>query len=1028
MVLRNERSAALCGAWLAILTGAGVGCSSNAATPPDASPFGPGVAFTYPTDGQIDIPIGARLLLHMTDPVDASALSAACSVDDSGTVTGNFCIVGPGGVVPATVTLSGATQNVILATSNSFVPGTAYHVYARPALLGTGGGGTTGNLPAAAALFSFETRQQAPIPGSAPVIATVNDEPPAAFQDGSGTKPRLPFLDFSTLHIIFSEPLDERTVTAGSTFTFGSVATDGTVTPVNGELLVRGIHLTFDPDADLDPKTNYVVNMTAGITDLGGEAMAPITLNIHPLASASSDGTHPKLALSVSPPANPDGTAGGASALAGVGANSVDTSSPLLGETILGLLPGNAITELADPGAFGGPVIFTLRKGQQLDVSNLVFKLDGELPTGPQTGTNHFLILTDANGSMTRSPLQPQTQVPDDKYSPVTVDMVFDAAQFSDDTLGNAVATQTLLGVHVRGTAIIDNGQLSIETVGAIELDALGITLAPGNMVMSLVTTPTGEPTYPAGPLVLLDSFPLASEADFPIDENPIVTFSHPVELATPSGAPAISLTDQSGANIPVTLLTLGSGVVVLPSAPLAYGTQYALDLTQVVDLQGNPAEFDADDATAGTGTLTFSTPIYSPAHPDTPPLLLGLYPGSPCALTGATATSPGHCVSGLDTDLGYQPFTLAANRKIDAFFSQPIDPASVVVGTSCGQGSVRVEQVDTNGNCLNVVPGTLTKLERELSFTPATPWVTGTTYQLTLVAGPDLACDAGEICGAASHLPLDTNPLAGVEGHGGVPDIVIPFTATDATTDGYVPLVTVPIADTNGDGYLDPGEPLQPLNEFEIEVSGTSGLITSATLAGDDCDPNRDGTQICGAINAATPVDVGTVIPSCPMDLTGASVTNGPPCVPVRVHAGIVTLTALTLTANITALGVTSVTGMQVQRSNEPNGEPIIGFIIEDATNHPQFVAHESLYLDTPDLSILGGLATANTHSLPVDALLVGPITNLSDGRMQVHLVTAKDITITINISALGLGTGSVSLLIPAGGLTFNLRGPARR
>jgi hypothetical protein len=1008
---------------------AAAACSSSEAVTPDASPFGPGVAFVYPTDGQVDIPVGVRMVLHFTNAVDSAALAASCTQAADGTVTGNLCVVGPGGPVAIKTTVTGASMNVVDVTSDALLPGTAYQIFARPALVA---GGATGNLPTNGPLVTFVTRQQTSRPGVVPAVVSINDQDPAGFQDGSGKKAPLPFLDFTTIHLLFSEPLDEKTVAKGSTFVFGKMGGDGSVTPVAGQLYLRGVHLAFDPDDDLDPGAHYVISLAAGIQDLDGEALAPVAFDFHPVRSKLADGTRPQLGLKVSPAANPDGSSTAASPLAGAGANTVIAQSQLLGNQQLGLLPGYAVTELADPAAFGGPTFFSLRKGQRLDVSNLVLNLDGDsaLPTGTESGTIHFLVLTDANGYMYRSPLQPSKYAPDDTYSPVTVDMVFDAAQYSDDPTGNAVVTQTLLSVHVRGTAVVDNGQLAVETVGAVELDALGISLATANMVMSLRTDQSGTaPATPTPPLALVGSLPYGGQPDFYVDAPLVINFSQPVQFNKADGSPAISLTDQAGHQVRVTLVPLGSSAVVYHDGYLAYDTQYTLDLTQVVGITGTTPTFDSGDNTAGTGLLTFRTPVLSTAHQGTPPIILSSVPGAPCALTGTTVDAPGHCAGGKDSDIPYLPFTLPANRKIDVYFNQPMDPASMTLASACGgAGSIHVETIDASGACTGAVPGTLIRNERNFQFNPASPWTVGQTYRLTMHAGADLACDANELCSTWSHLPLDTVPLLGIEGHGGGPDVIENFTAIDATADGYQPLITLPIPDSNGNGYLDPGEILDPLNKLEVEVTSTSGLITSATLAGDDCDPNRPGTQVCGGIVAATPVNVGPVLEHCPEDMNGDPIDNGPHCTPITVHSHIVVATALTLTANVGVLPVTSTTGIQFQRSTEPDTAPIVGYIMDDGTGHPIFVVHEKLYLDAPDLNILGGVASADLQSKEINALLRGPITFEQDGRQQVHLITAKDINITINLTTLSLGTGSVTITIPAGGLSFNLRGPERR
>src|SRR5262249_52247143 len=151
-----------------------------------------------------------------------------------------------------------------------------------------------------------------------------------------------------------------------------------------------------------------------------------------------------------------------------------------------------------------------------------------------------------------------------------------------------------------------------------------------------------------------------------------VLNFSQPVQFNAADGSPSISLHDQAGQDIPVTLVPLGSSAIVYPAMFLAYDTQYTVDLTHVVGLTGTTPTFTDADGTGGTGMLSFRPPVLSNAHQDTPPLLLTVVPGAPCAVTGSTVDSPGHCVGGKDSDIPYLPFTLPANRKIDVYFNQP--------------------------------------------------------------------------------------------------------------------------------------------------------------------------------------------------------------------------------------------------------------------------------------------------------------------------------------------------------------------
>jgi hypothetical protein len=119
----------------------------------------PGVVYTYPVDAQIDVPLGARVVVTFSDPVVAGALTA-CS-GTGADVTGAFCVVGPDGTVDGTAEVVGDGQGdnkIVQLSGLALAPATTYAVYVRPALAPA-----ARNLPATGPLFRFTTRStQAP--------------------------------------------------------------------------------------------------------------------------------------------------------------------------------------------------------------------------------------------------------------------------------------------------------------------------------------------------------------------------------------------------------------------------------------------------------------------------------------------------------------------------------------------------------------------------------------------------------------------------------------------------------------------------------------------------------------------------------------------------------------------------------------------------------------------------------------------------------------------------------------------------
>src|SRR3990167_4094611 len=92
-VCRNPGIRLAASVLLGVLSGCDGGGSGDPYQPPVLSD---GVVFTYPFSGQTDVPTGTRFYVGFSRDASQSAVDATCSVDGGGTVSGNFCLVGPG--------------------------------------------------------------------------------------------------------------------------------------------------------------------------------------------------------------------------------------------------------------------------------------------------------------------------------------------------------------------------------------------------------------------------------------------------------------------------------------------------------------------------------------------------------------------------------------------------------------------------------------------------------------------------------------------------------------------------------------------------------------------------------------------------------------------------------------------------------------------------------------------------------------------------------------------------------------------
>ena len=513
----------------------------------------------------------------------------------------------------------------------------------------------------------------------------------------------------------------------------------------------------------------------------------------------------------------------------------------------------------------------------------------------------------------------------------------------------------------------------------------------------------------------LLSSYPAAGDTDAPPDTKIELNFSAPLDASMALPSATLGLT-ENGSAVPITTRVDGSTLIVVPSRRLADNAQFVLSYGAINGVDGTPG---------AAGTLSFSTPVYSLQNP-TAPILLTLIPGAPCALSGAVA--PGSCAGGQSTDPSYLPFTLESNRSIVAAFSQPMDPTTLLLGTTCGTGAIRIEEDDANGDCLQPVPGVLQLSDRGFRFTPNVPWTPGASYVMTLVAGPDSNCDFGEIC-STQGTPFNTAPLSGFSAGAGGPDVVIPFTGIATTQDSFQPLQTDPFADLNGNGVFDSDETSQDSNRVGLVISGTTGVVSSASFNGPYCGSST--TEACSYLYAQMPASVGQVLPSCPLDVNAQPTSNGGPCLQVRLWPGIIlsTSTSMDTTALFGLVPLNNInTGALLMRTREST-TPQLGYILSDPnSSSPQLVLQQSLYVDAPDLSILDGLVSHDLKSKPISFNFKGPVTFLPDGRMSVAVTNLDDETLTVNLSSFGITAGSIEMLIAAGELHITLAGPLLR
>lgn len=953
----------------------------------------PGLIYAFPSDGQVDVPLGARVVLTFSDPVAEGAI-APCSGTAAAPV-GAVCLVGPDGPVPAVVQVIGGTAGgrIVQLSGAALAPGTTYAVYASAALAPT-----ATNLPATGPVLHFTTRTTR-LRAAAPALVAINGAAPGAPDAVHAFRP---LVETSTIRLVFSQPLAPQTIALAP----GALElVDALGAAVPARLAFDDIHVSIDPVNDLVAGAHYRLRVGSALTDVAGRPVAPIEVALVPQQSRAGAPVLETLRTRAA------GDHGAAAGHVGERANAIEIDSPLIGKASIAMQPSAMAIELGDPTR-DGPLGFTIRRGQRLAAGSLDVQLGGAVPAGLSTGAITIELVSDGGGRIYRNPHQPVSQRPD-AGSPLVADLSFDLAVSAADPTGNAVLTQTVLGVQGSGVVIADDGVLDIEAMISIDLDLLGIAHAPANLVLELITDPATALAADTAPPTLLATLP-GGAAD-PVSTDAVeLVFSEPIDLDR-ARAGGIQLAVDGGAAVPSTIEGHGAALAIRPLAPLLPGTSYRVALADLADLAGNPPS-QAIAVPPFTMPAVAATPV--------PVAVAAVHPGAPCALTGGGAATPGHCLTSAGPDDDYQPFTLGPDEPIDVRFTQPVAAGSVALGTACGTGSVRVEEVDAGGACARPVAGTLRLAGRALSFLPDAAWRVGGHYRLTLVSGTDATCDAGEMCGGNAVAASFSTLHRDADGLLVRSDLVIDFTGAAATEGTAAMMQAAPISDVNGSGTADAGEPASDANRVALRITGTGGIVTAASFPVPDCLPGTAEPEACMALSAAMSVEILPAAHSCPLPGGGTAAS----CVPVVLSPQQVVSTSLPLTATAVdgnnTIHLDTITGPLVMRLREPSGGPIQGYLIDDAGT-PTLVAALELYLDAPDMRIT--LFEHDLHAKPLSIAVRGPLRFLPDGRIAIAAANVADVPITVNLHS-GKLNGSVTMVVPAGGLALQLVSPPLR
>ncbi len=957
------------------------------------------LTYAYPYNGQAMIAPTAPIVLHF---------SAALTETDETALASRFSLtqVDSGSAVPFSAALVDGGQGVVLTPNELLAEKSEYELsWSGLSIVG----GEVRPVP-----LRFSTRP-------------ANKGPNDLVKEGGSftvarripTQAEFPLMDFSSLRLQFTQPIDSKTATYGSAVRLE--AADGSLVPAR--LLVSGRLLTVDPVQDLTPGANYSLKLLSTLKSSFGDSLVPGPYADFDFTPKDSK---PRAMTALTVPAT-----GALSNLTGKPINNVPIQSKLLGNDSASQQSGNLFAELAFVPNFPNATPLRVARGNLLSGESVNVQIVGRVPAGLDTGAISVNIISDANGYMVANPYSREVDAPRQVY--LTMDVAMSAA----NPESNGAFTQNILHVEVVGTAIVKNAQLTMDAVGVVELEVLGLDQAAGVLSFHLegiqnladVPAPTLDILAP-----LLQSWTPGAESGRTRAGDPIsLTFTETMDAASFDGA--ITLL-KDGVSAPFSWRQDGASVVITPDSPLAHNSAYRVQVAATAtDLAGNPLAAPLD--------LSFNLADLSAAAPRSP-IALTSYPGFPCATTGRNIASnqQGRCVGGKNTDDLLPLPSLPADRDIKVVFSQNIAPASVRLGASCGAAaSFKVELVDSSGACTGVVAGRLSVEPQLLRFTPDQPWSNGQLYRYVLGSNGDhrlatASCDGSQALCGTNGLPLQTR-LFGQQlnqaptPNGGGPNIEIVFQGEPRSSTVFQTLRALPTSDVNAnfiheDSEAGPsGDPLRVINGNIVTTRNPSGggsvsEVNIGCPVGQSC-PEKKFVYLSSALDAE--------VADFDEALGGVKVLIRPTLLVLSSFDAYAEVSLPLVTPNNPVKSGPLALRLRHALDNPantsgPRTQPIIGLIKEGPDGKPVLSAELEAYLDTAELNPTVqslGLTVPLTHDVRSRPLLIqvsGPVSFLPDGRMLATLSNLNDIDVDIEVVALGLLTGNIFLTIPSGSL----------
>ena len=610
------------------------------------------VVYSYPADGQADVSPKADIVLRFSHAL----------TDEDADLQNKILLQSQEQSLPFSISRIDGGKSLMLSPSSELDTLGDYTVTFSEPLAAEGGRQIDTPNAVGDAGIQFETRGSFSGPASITNSAADFD---IAWQVPANNSP-FEAMNFSTFRLAMTHPIHPDWKALG-----GSIQLlDGSGEVVPAMVLVKGNRITVDPCVVEDPRD-------CGSKDDVLDTGQTYTLRLENLASLTSPEadrfseeiaftpreTGPTVVLQQS--AVDSGLAAGIaeqdvtrSVLNGQAINGVTLNSVLQGEAGPSQQTGDLFAELAYAPAFEADEALPLRiaRGSVLNSTSLDVLVGGEVPVLDAangqlqtTGNIKVTMLSDASGYLSPNPYT------NDINAPRHITLFMDVSMNTENAQPNAALSQDLMGVELRGIALVQDGVLTIDAIGMVEPNLLGQEYTDSTIAFHLQAATDADSVLDAELLRELDSTSPSLISWMPGPDNAIPDTRQSMQRP---GDPVILFFDEPLAadsidtgislfadGVPVETLETqldGTAVIVNPGDGLRHGVDYEIVIDGLTDLAGNPAtvaplQFSLDDIGGSAVTRR-------------PALALTTYPGYPCetdhSLLDLSAGVLGQCYS----------------------------------------------------------------------------------------------------------------------------------------------------------------------------------------------------------------------------------------------------------------------------------------------------------------------------------------------------------------------------------------------